>query len=66
MLSLESGTGDAPLGARASRPHPAGGRQWTTRRRPTGFQAGETPALPGIRPETFVDPMPLRLEAKPR
>ena len=23
-------------GARASRPHPAGGRQWTTRRRPTG------------------------------
>ena len=25
----------APLGARASRPHPAGGRQWTTRRRPT-------------------------------
>ena len=23
-------------GTRASRPHPAGGRQWTTRRRPTG------------------------------
>ena len=35
---------EAVLGARATRPHPAGGRQWTTRRRPTVVQAGGTPA----------------------
>ena len=65
MLSLEPGTGDAPLGARASRPlenrWACGGSSIATLRP----GAGGTPALPGIRPETFVDPMPLRLEAKP-
>ena len=40
----------APLGARAPRPHPAGGRQWTTRRRPTGvFKRARCPRSQGLR-----------------
>ena len=41
----------AALGARASRPHPAGGRQWTTRRGPTGVPGSAcVPPAPGRRP----------------
>ena len=46
-----SSVSERPLGARASRPHPAGGRQWTIRRRPTRvFKRARCPRSQGLRP----------------